>query len=63
MPQPREIFAPRIEIDFPLGNVADPDSPHFDDTMAAWVSGDAWEMPFTAASVAAAAESETHLMP
>jgi penicillin amidase len=54
---------PRIEIDFPLGNVADPASPHFDDTMAAWVTGEAWEMPFTAASVAAAAESETRLMP
>lgn len=54
---------PRIEIDFPLGNVADPASPHFGDTMSRWVEGDAWPMPFKADEVAAAAESETWLTP
>ena len=54
---------PRIEVDFPLGNIADPESPHFSDTMEDWVEGRYWTMPFSAEEVAAAMESETELTP
>jgi penicillin amidase len=48
---------PEMRFNFPLGNVADPASPHFDDIGADWHDGGFRTMPFRRADVEAAAES------
>ena len=52
---------PRIHVNFPLGNVADRESPHFDDTLDDWVEGRSFAFPYTTDEVEAAKESETVL--
>jgi penicillin amidase len=53
---------PRIHFNFPLGNVAEPDGPHFDDLLPDWTEGRVREMPYSAAEVAAAAERRVRLV-
>ena len=48
---------PELWINFPLGNVADRESPHFDDAMEGWVEGTYRRFPFTPEEIEAAAES------
>ncbi|MEZ4309230.1 MAG: penicillin acylase family protein [Polyangiaceae bacterium] len=48
--------SPELWVTFPLGNVADPASPHFDDTLEGWVSGEPFRFPFTPDEIAAEAE-------
>lgn len=47
---------PELWVNFPMGNVADPASGHFDDAMSDWVEGKYFRFPFTAEEVSAAAE-------
>lgn len=47
---------PELWVNFPMGNVADPTSPHFDDGMDDWVNGNYVRFPFTQEEIAAAAE-------
>jgi penicillin G amidase len=47
--------APQAWVNFPRGNAGEPDSPHWDDTLEAWVEGQYARLPFTAAEVEAAA--------
>lgn len=52
---------PVLAYDFPLGNVADPASPHFGDMTTSWIEGTYRTMPFARAEVEAALESKTVL--
>lgn len=54
---------PEAWANFPRGNSADPDSPHFDDTVDAWVAGEYEQMPFRRAEVDAAATVTLRLEP
>jgi penicillin G amidase len=47
---------PELWVNFPMGNVADPASGHFEDQMSGWVEGTSFRFPFTADEVAAEAE-------
>jgi penicillin G amidase len=42
---------PRAYVNFPRGNGGEPTSPHWDDTLAAWVAGDYAPLPFAADEV------------
>jgi penicillin amidase len=53
---------PELWVNFPMGNVGDPESSHFDDTLDDWVNGVYTRFPFTAGEVEAAAES-SHEIP
>ena len=52
---------PRVEVNFPLGNVADPTSPHFDGQLTAWTDGVYQPLLFERAEITAAAESTRRL--
>ncbi len=54
---------PRAAVNFPPGNDAEPDSPHWDDTLADWVDGVYTQLPFSRAEVEAATESVIMLEP
>ncbi|RLB61754.1 MAG: hypothetical protein DRI90_10660 [Deltaproteobacteria bacterium] len=47
---------PESYANFPLGNVADRDSPHFDDAMSGWTDGDYRKMLYERSEIEAAAE-------
>src|SRR6185436_13443291 len=47
---------PELEYDFPLGNVADPASPHSGDMLADWIGGTYRKMPFRRAEIEGALE-------
>ena len=47
---------PHVFINFPLGNVADPNSPHFDDRLDDWLKGEYRELLFDRADIVADAE-------
>lgn len=44
---------PRAELQFPRGNVGEPDSPFFDNTLEAWAEGEYAPLPFRRAEVEA----------
>ena len=46
---------------FPLGNVADPESPHFSDMQKDWVEGSRHRLPFAREEVLAASSSPRSL--
>jgi penicillin G amidase len=52
---------PHMLYNFPLGNVADPASPHFDDMLSDWLDGHYREMHFSRADVEAASEERITL--
>jgi penicillin amidase len=52
---------PEAWVNFALGNVADPESPHFDDALAGWVEGSYEKLPFARAEVEAATERRIEL--
>ena len=47
---------PEMHFNFPLGNVADPASPHFNDLLPDWLEGNFRKMPFRRADVDASLE-------
>jgi penicillin G amidase len=47
---------PEVWVNFPLGNVADPASPHFDDMLGDWLDGNYRKLAFTRSEVDARAE-------
>ena len=47
---------PHVHINFPLGNVADPESPHFDDRLDDWLEGQYRELLFERDEIVADAE-------
>jgi acyl-homoserine lactone acylase PvdQ len=47
---------PRLRFSFPLGNVAEPDSPHWDDMQSDWLDGGAKTMLFRRDEIEAAEE-------
>lgn len=53
---------PVLHFNFPLGNVADPDSPHFEDFQADWLAGRSRTMLFDRADIEAAAEHSYRLL-
>jgi penicillin amidase len=53
--------SPEIWVNFPMGNVADRDSPHFDDRTSDWVEGRYEKFAFRRADVEARAEQRTEL--
>lgn len=53
---------PRLHFSMPLGNVADPDSPHWEDMMPAWLDGPAHTMLFERAEIEAASERRYTLL-
>ncbi len=54
---------PEAWANFPAGNSADPQSPHFDDTLDAWLEDDYAYLPFRRDEVDAAAETTIVLEP
>ena len=56
-----EAGVPELLYDFPLGNVADPQSPHFSDQTAGWRDGDHRVMAFSRSDVEAKLETTTVL--
>lgn len=54
---------PELWVNFPMGNVADPASPHFDDALDGWVEGNSFRFPFTADDIAAEAERSYEIPP
>lgn len=48
--------APELWVNFPMGNVADKASPHFQDGLDDWVNGRYFRFPFTKDEIAAEAE-------
>lgn len=54
---------PQAWVNFPPGNSADPDSPHFSDTLEDWVEGVYTRLPFTPAEVDAVTETTITLAP
>jgi penicillin G amidase len=54
---------PETYCNFPPGNSADPQSPHFDDTRAAWLEDEYTYLPFRREEVEAAMESTITLEP
>ena len=54
---------PQAWVNFPAGNVGDPASAHWDDTLQDWVDGTYTRLPFTRAEVDAAAETIVTLEP
>lgn len=54
---------PQAYANFPPGNSADPQSPHFDDTRDAWIEDEYRRLPFTRDEVEAAAEATVVLEP
>jgi penicillin amidase len=59
----REDGTPEAWANFPRGNSADPASPHFDDTLDAWVEDQYEPLPFTREDVEAATVSTRTLDP
>ncbi len=55
--------APEAEVTFPVGNAGDPASPHFGDTLEAWVSGEYVPFAFRRADVEARMERREVLSP
>lgn len=53
---------PRLRFSFPLGNVAEPDSPHWDDMQADWLDGGAKTMLFRRDEIEAAEERRYTLL-
>ena len=47
---------PELWVNFPMGNVADPESPHWDDGLDDWVNARYFRFPFTKAEIEAEAE-------
>jgi penicillin amidase len=54
---------PEAVVNFPRGNSGDPNSPHWDDTLADWTNGVYTPFPFRREEVDAAAESSYSLTP
>ena len=54
---------PELWVNFPLGNVADPESAHWDDALEGWVEGQSFQFPFTDAEIKAAAERTFDIPP
>jgi penicillin amidase len=54
---------PEAWANFPRGNSGDPDSPHWDDTLDAWIAGDYEPLPFRRAEVDAATVTTLRLEP
>jgi len=54
---------PESYANFPLGNVADRESPHFDDAMTGWVEGDYRKMLYERTEVEAATEARIEIPP
>jgi penicillin G amidase len=54
---------PYSTANFALGNVADPESPHFDDALSGWIEGDYRKLLFDRADVETKAESRVVLSP
>jgi penicillin amidase len=54
---------PEARVNFPRGNSGDPNSPHWDDTLADWTNGVYTHFPYRRAEVDAAAESSYTLSP
>ncbi|MCC6215880.1 MAG: penicillin acylase family protein [Polyangiaceae bacterium] len=52
---------PEAWVNFPLGNVADRESPHFDDMMRGWIEGEYQRLLYAWEDVDAAAESRARL--
>ncbi len=50
---------PELWVNFPVGNVADPASPHFDDHMQGWLDGKYEKVPFKRAEVEARVQMRT----
>lgn len=48
---------PRARVNFPLGNIADKASPHFDDQMEGWIEGAYQPLLFTREQVVAGTEA------
>lgn len=53
---------PRLRFSFPLGNVAEPDSPHWDDMQSDWLNGGAETMLFRRDEIEAAQERRYTLL-
>ncbi len=54
---------PRMQFNFPLGNICDPSSPHFNDLLSDWVEGKYRTMPFRRVDVEAAEEARLVIQP
>ncbi|MFO0590190.1 MAG: penicillin acylase family protein [Polyangiaceae bacterium] len=54
---------PELWVNFPLGNVADPASPHWNDQLEGWTEGTSFRFPFTEAEIAAEAERTFEIPP
>jgi penicillin amidase len=54
---------PEAWANFPRGNSGDPDSPHWDDTLDAWIAGDYEPLPYRRAEVDAATVTTLRLDP
>ena len=54
---------PEAHCNFPPGNSADPESPHFQDTLEAWIEDEYTYLPFSRDEVDAAAETTIVLEP
>jgi len=54
---------PELYYNFPLGNIADPKSPHYKDMLDDWANGKYRKMPFTKEEIAADAEEHIEIGP
>jgi hypothetical protein len=52
-----------MHFNFPLGNIADPTSAHFNDVLGDWLEGNFRTMPFRREDVDAATESQIVIPP